>query len=105
MTRGNVCDVSWGWCPARPHRGRHLSRVTGTTFADGGFGFWSFDTPTFDDLKIGYDNNADDDIDDPGDDIIYDDDFAGTSISLTHDDNGNLTEGTTHKYTYDAWNP
>ena len=42
--------------------------------------------------------------DDVGDDIIYDEDFAATSVSPTHDANGNLTEGPMYKYTYDAWN-
>ena len=58
----------------------------------------------FDNLKIGYDNNADDDIDDAGDDVVLNEDFGGTSITYTHDDNGNLTDDGRFKYTFDAWN-
>ncbi len=46
----------------------------------------------FDNLKIGYDNNTDNDIDDLGDDVVLNDAFDGTSVSPTYDDNGNLTK-------------
>jgi hypothetical protein len=59
----------------------------------------------FDNVKVGYDNNADDDIDDAGDDLVVSDDFSGTTITPTYDSNGNLTFDGTYKYTYDAWNP
>jgi len=55
-------------------------------------------------LKVGYDNNADNDIDDGGDDLVVSNPFGTTSITPTHDDNGNLTFDGTYKYTYDAWN-
>ena len=59
---------------------------------------------TFDDGKIGYDNNADDDIDDAGDDLVYNEAYTVSSVSPTYDNNGNLTEDAWYKYTYDAWN-
>jgi hypothetical protein len=59
----------------------------------------------FDNVKVGYDNNADGDIDDAGDDLVANDDFGGTTITPTHDHNGNLTFDGTYRYTYDAWNP
>lgn len=77
--------------------------TTDSTHANGGCGF-SGDNSKFKNVKIGYDNNADDDIDDAGDDIVYDSDFSGTSTTISSDDNGNLTEDETFKYVYDAWN-
>ncbi|TWT40548.1 hypothetical protein RAS1_42600 [Phycisphaerae bacterium RAS1] len=62
------------------------------------------DVQQFDDFKVGYDNNADLDIDDGGDDIQIDDDFNSGVISLTYDNNGNLTDDGIHKYAYDSWN-
>jgi RHS repeat-associated protein len=58
----------------------------------------------FDNVKVGYDGNADDDIDDAGDDLVINDAFGGTDITPTYDDNGNLTFDGNFKYTYDAWN-
>jgi YD repeat-containing protein len=55
-------------------------------------------------LKVGYDGNADDDIDDAGDDLVITSPFGSTAITPSHDDNGNLTDDGTYKYTYDAWN-
>jgi RHS repeat-associated protein len=55
-------------------------------------------------LKVGYDGNADDDIDDAGDDLVVTSPFGSTAITPSHDDNGNLTDDGTYKYTYDAWN-
>jgi len=52
----------------------------------------------------GYDGNADDDLDDAGDDLVISETFSGTTITPTYDDNGNLTFDGTYKYTYDAWN-
>ncbi|MHC5112196.1 MAG: RHS repeat-associated core domain-containing protein [Planctomycetota bacterium] len=63
----------------------------------------SGDQPKFDNLEIGYDTDADDDLD-ASDDIAVDEDFGGTSVTITHDDNGNLTDDGRLKYTYDAWN-
>ena len=45
----------------------------------------SEDTPRYQNIKIAYDTNADDDIDDAGDDIVYDDDYSGASVTVTHD--------------------
>jgi YD repeat-containing protein len=53
---------------------------------------------------VGYDGNADDDIDDAGDDLVVSSPFGSTAITPSHDDNGNLTDDGTYKYTYDAWN-
>ncbi len=58
----------------------------------------------FDSFKVGYDNNADADIDDAGDDVQVDDNFDSAAISLSYDNNGNLTEDGVFKYVYDAWN-
>ena len=52
----------------------------------------------YDDLKIGYDTNDDGDIADAGDEIqIYDRQDSG-SISVSYDDNGNLTNDGLHAY-------
>ena len=61
-------------------------------------------TQQFDDVKVGFDNNADGDIDDAGDDIQIDDDFNTNVITLSYDNNGNLTNDGLLKYEYDAWN-
>ncbi len=58
----------------------------------------------FDDFKAGYDTNADGDIADAGDDVQVDDNFDSAAISLSYDNNGNLTEDGVFKYVYDAWN-
>ncbi len=58
----------------------------------------------FDNVKVGYDGNADDDIDDAGDDLVVNETFGGTDITPTCDYNGNLTFDGNFKYTYDAWN-
>ena len=36
--------------------------------------------------------------------MVVNEDFGGTSITYTHDDNGNLTDDGRFKYTFDAWN-
>ena len=58
----------------------------------------------FDNVKVGYDNNADDDIDDGGDDLVLSETFSGTAITPGYDANGNLTDDGSYKYTYDPWN-
>jgi RHS repeat-associated protein len=55
-------------------------------------------------VRIGLDNNANDDIDDAGDDVLVSDSFASNVISLSYDDNGNLTDDGVFKFTYNAWN-
>jgi RHS repeat-associated protein len=77
--------------------------VTDSTIDAGGVGFGG-EQAKFDNLKIGYDNNSDDDIDDAGDDVILDEDFASTQVSLTYDDAGNLIDDGVFVYVYDAWN-
>jgi hypothetical protein len=56
----------------------------------------------WDDFICGFD--TDDDIADAGDDILVSDTFASNVISLTYDDNGNLTDDGLFKFTYNAWN-
>jgi len=62
----------------------------------------------FDDFKVGYDNNADGDFDDGGDVLAIDDNFGDSvtngAISLSYDNNGNLTDDGIFAYAYDAWN-
>ena len=55
-------------------------------------------------FAVGIDNNSDGDIDDAGDDVEIDDDFSSTTMSLTYDNNGNLTDDGLFKFAYDAWN-
>ncbi|MEE9294774.1 MAG: RHS repeat-associated core domain-containing protein [Phycisphaerae bacterium] len=84
-----------------------------STIDAGGFALGG-DQPKFRNIKIGYDNNGDNDIDDAGDDIVYADSFDSTSFSLnadhsdaTADDwdkNGNLLDDGWYLHTYDAWN-
>jgi YD repeat-containing protein len=68
-------------------------------------------TLTWDDFKCGIDNNADGDVDDAGTDYVYADynfnDPQGSTwqkLTLSHDDDGNLTNDGLFKYQYDAWN-
>ncbi len=56
----------------------------------------------FDNVKVGYDNTSDDDIDDAGDALVVNETFDGTDITPTHDDYGNLTFDGTYHYGYDA---
>ena len=57
----------------------------------------------FDNLKVGYDADDDDDLD-GSDDVVIDEDFSSTSVSPTHDDAGNLTKDADYAYVYDGWN-
>jgi hypothetical protein len=69
---------------------------------------FSFSKPSdsyYKDIKIGYDNNADDDIADAGDDIAIDEPLDDDELSPGHDHNGNLTDDGVFKYVFDAWNP
>ncbi len=61
-------------------------------------------THQFDDVKVGYDNNADGDILDAGDAIQVSDNFNSNAMSLSYDNNGNLTNDGLYQYVYDAWN-
>ena len=44
------------------------------------------------------------DIDDAGDDIVYNDNFSSTSVTVSHDYAGNLIDDGMFRYVYDAWN-
>ncbi|MBU0639834.1 MAG: hypothetical protein KKB50_13280 [Planctomycetes bacterium] len=61
-------------------------------------------TQQFDDVKVGYDNNADADILDAGDEIQIQDDFNSNVMSLSFDNNGSLTDDGVYKFVYDACN-
>ena len=76
---------------------------TDSTHAAGGVAIRA-EPLSWDDLKIGYDVNDDDDIDDAGDNIVVDEDFGGTSCTVSHDHAGNLVDDGVYRYTYDAWN-
>jgi len=60
--------------------------------------------PLLDNLKIGYDNNADDDIDDVGDDLVVNETFTNSYKSISYDYAGNLIDDGVFQYVYDAWN-
>ena len=77
--------------------------TTDSTFAAGGVAL-SGDQPKFDNVKVGYDQNADDDIDDVGDDLVRNFTFASTSVTVSHDHAGNMIDDGTLVYVYDAWN-
>ncbi|UCC29851.1 MAG: RHS repeat-associated core domain-containing protein [Phycisphaerales bacterium] len=77
--------------------------ATDSTHAAGGVAMAS-DTAVYANLKIGYDNNSDDDIDDTGDDIVVDDDLSGDSVTASHDHAGNMIDDGYFRYVYDAWN-
>ena len=58
--------------------------TTDSTHGSGGValtGAWTI----FDNLKVGYDNNSDDDIDDAGDNVVIDEDFSSTSFTVSYD--------------------
>ncbi|MFN0134764.1 MAG: hypothetical protein ACKVS9_01460 [Phycisphaerae bacterium] len=57
----------------------------------------------FDDFRAGYDNNADLDINDAGDDVLVSDDFATNVVSPTYDNNGNNMFDGIYNYVYDGW--
>ena len=69
-----------------------------------GLANWLETAQEFDDFEVGIDNNSDGDIADAGDDVEIDDDFSSTTMSLTYDNNGNLTDDGIFEYVYDAWN-
>ncbi len=55
-------------------------------------------------MLIGYDNNDDGDIADAGDDVQVADLFSSNAITLTYDNDGNLTADGLLGYVYDGWN-
>jgi len=96
-------------CPRMPLSGVWLDgtlkiNTTDSDIAAGGFGLTATGGGKFRNMKIGYDNNADDDIADAGDDIVYEADLSTTSATVSYDKNGNLTDDGVYKYAYDAWN-
>jgi len=83
--------------------GTEKINVTDSAISAGGVAL-SGDKPRFDALKIGYDNNADDDIDDAGDDLIRDETFQETTTLTGYAHAGNLVDDGTFRFVYDAWN-
>ena len=80
--------------------GNLLVNATDGTHSAGQVAFGG-EKPTFDNLKIGYDVNDDDDIDDVGDDLVINTDFSSTSTTFAHDHAGNLVDDGTFIYEYD----
>jgi hypothetical protein len=76
---------------------------TNSAIADGTVAFSGADAK-FDNVKVGYDNNSDDDINDAGDDLVWDENFGSTSVTVSHDHAGNLIDDGMLRYTHDAWN-
>jgi len=58
--------------------------TTDSTIPSGGVAFGGY-SATFDNGKIGYDVTNDDDIDDPTDDLVWDEDFGSTSKTPAYD--------------------
>ena len=56
-------------------------------------------TTRFDDFAVGTNDGSD-----GFDDMLVSDDFNSTTVTLTYDDNGNLTDDGIFEYVYDAWN-
>jgi len=53
----------------------------------------------FDDFKVGFDDDSDGELD--ADELVIHDDFDSAAITLSHDDNGNLTADGVYEYVYD----
>lgn len=73
------------------------------TDSDHAAGTVAFGKGTWDGLKMGYDKNTDDDIDDLVDAVVIDEDFSSNVQSFSYDDAGNLVQDGEFTYTYDAW--
>ena len=58
----------------------------------------------FDNLKVDYDVNDDDDIDDAGDNLVVNEGFGWTDVTVSHCDAGNLIDDGHLVNVYDAWN-
>ena len=58
--------------------------TTDTTFTAGGVSL-AGDQTVFTDLKIGYDNNDDDDLNDAGDDLLVNESFSSHATTFSHD--------------------
>jgi len=84
--------------------------VPGSEYWSAGYaGLYQASTSTgalqlYDDVKIGYDENGDGDILDAGDEIQVADSFDSNVVSLSYDNNGNLTNDGVYQYVYDGWN-
>lgn len=78
------------------HRMRRQHHPRGLDIDTGGFGL-AGETPKFKNIQVGYEKNAADHIDDVGDEIVYDDDFSTTDITVSYDSNGNLTDDGTKR--------
>ena len=93
-----------------------LTTTIDDSWSAGYLGLWRAKTDTlttpithdqkFDNFKAGVDQNADGDVDDAGDHVFANYDFGGSwaTLTLSYDDNGNLTADGLLKYQYDAWN-
>ena len=81
----------------------HKIDTADSTHAAGGVAF-AGQQPKFDNLAIGYDENADGDLNDANDTKPVAETFASTSTSFTYDQAGNLVDDGSFRYTYDAWN-
>jgi len=77
--------------------------TTDSSIREGGLAFGGT-AATFDNLKVGHDNNANDRVNDSGDDLFVDEAFGSTSKSVAHDKAGNLVDDGAFWYKYDAWN-
>jgi len=77
--------------------------TTDSSIREGGLAFGGT-AATFDNLKVGHDNNANDRINDAGDDLFVDEAFGSSSKSVVHDKAGNLVDDGAFWYKYDAWN-
>ena len=81
----------------------HKIDTSDSTHAAGGVAF-AGEQAKFDDLAIGYDANADGDLNDANDTKPVAETFASTTTTFTYDDAGNLIDDGSFRYTYDAWN-
>ena len=81
----------------------HKIDTADSTHAAGGVAF-AGQQPKFDNLAIGYDENADGDLNDANDTKPVAETFASTSTTFTYDQAGNLVDDGSFRYTYDAWN-
>jgi len=80
--------------------GTHEIDTRDSTFSEGGVAFGG-DQPSFNNLKIGHDNNSDGDLADGGDDLLVDEDFESASAAFTYDHAGNLVDDGHLVYYYD----
>jgi len=73
--------------------------LTGVTIVRPSGIYFGGESPKFDDLKVGYDVN-----DDAGDNLVVDEAFGSTDVTVSHCDAGNLIDDGCRVFIYDAWN-